>query len=370
MPRKFVQKKQKTPKFTKSCFEKLKPLHTHKYNYTLAAQKHGSVMRIFPSLLLFACLALLPEIAVSCSFLEKTPASSAEDAKSEHHITLTRQAGDFSFLSDKAFALIYNNDERALLDAYQQLDLAQPGCVLMSGAGSKTAVIAANIGSELLEYEKIGSLASLSKLYMQYADEDPLHPVCRAMVSYNTESPDADDIVITPLLARVEIRSLTVNLEASLGKGTLLMDPKVYLTNINGSYPLTGNGKSRDIINMGGYDSYACSFFKHPEMTISADVKGAVLYCYPNSSDVVWDDGQDAGSPTRLVIEGQINGKTSYYPIRIAGGHIEAGANYIYSIKINSIGTPDPEIEADTRMVEVELIVNDWIEKENETENF
>ena len=89
----------------------------------------------------------------------------------------------------------------------------------------------------------------------------------------------------------------------------------------------------------------------------------ACFLCYPNS--------QGKGRNTRLVIEGQIDGETYYWPIEVGEGDgVVRNSHYSYSILLRRKGTSDPDILIDRRNIELEMKVKPWEEKDNYSVGF
>lgn len=313
--------------------------------------------------------AILPVIAVSCSFVEEHPSFSADELITPTRL-LFRRAGDPSNQLENATVFIYNNDDgEKLLETWQDIDLNDEESLIYSTNGNKIAVFVANRNTDMVSYEEVGSMESLKNFCSHFSEEDPAAPVMTGKVQYKADGDYPVAVRLAPLLAKVCISSFLVDFDGQGYNGSYLEDTRVYITNINGYASVLGTAaRNREILNQGGLDPFFMKKFSHPEMVYSGQVHGAQLYCYPNASDGVWE-GEEV-HPTRLVIEGRIDGETYYYPIRIGNSHVEAGANYEYRIKIKRKGTTDPEIDADAKMVECELVPVPWNEKKLDDEIF
>ena len=86
------------------------------------------------------------------------------------------------------------------------------------------------------------------------------------------------------------------------------------------------------------------------------------LYCYPNDSD----DDMMGSPPTRMVVQGDIDGATYYYPVDInregfgytSGPHgLSRNVKYSYSLLITRKGSTDP----DTPVPPAQVIGEGWI---------
>jgi hypothetical protein len=80
-------------------------------------------------------------------------------------------------------------------------------------------------------------------------------------------------------------------------------------------------------------------------------------------------EGNPGNPPTRLVLEGKIDGHIYYWPINIGheaqeGTYVaERNHSYIYDIHIRRKGTSDPDIPISIKTGEIKLKVESWIEK-------
>lgn len=88
------------------------------------------------------------------------------------------------------------------------------------------------------------------------------------------------------------------------------------------------------------------------------------LLCYPNESD-----SEGPGSPyTRLVIEGQVNGRTYYWPVNIGaeedGPGVGRNRQYIYDIRLTRLGQDNPDTPAETLDIETFVEAKEWRERE------
>ena len=106
------------------------------------------------------------------------------------------------------------------------------------------------------------------------------------------------------------------------------------------------------------------------ENVILPDIR---LYCYGNLSET-----ETLGSPfTRLVIEGDLQGKKTYYPLDInreQTGNENCGITgnnaYVFDITITRRGMDSPEIVINTESVDCPLKIIPWEQRNNRTIKF
>ena len=96
-----------------------------------------------------------------------------------------------------------------------------------------------------------------------------------------------------------------------------------------------------------------------PGSTWDAPAGGYYLYGYPNAAPQSTDD-RIRDWVTRLVVELEINGVTSYYPIGIPD--MESNRCYtIHRLDILRAGSPDPDHYVTTKDIDLDLQVAGWI---------
>lgn len=264
---------------------------------------------------------------------------------------------------DSVDVFIYENDDFKRLDTYQKLPLNGPVLQVQSRAGEKIAVIVAGAPNIFFNYNDILSMEALESVTYNLADEDPQHPLRCATLEVTAGPSGETAACLTPLLAEVIVRSLRVDFSARPYKDAAFENARAFLINVSGICPVLwreGFGV-REIYNYGREDAIGSRGLAHPEILSDEGLSGRPMYCYPCFG------GSGLGfCTTRLVIEGVINGTTYYYPIDIGGGKVEPGHRYIYDLTITRTGTLDPDIPAESSMIDVVMEAIPWEEYENE----
>jgi hypothetical protein len=247
------------------------------------------------------------------------------------------------------------------LDSYCRQGYGGAGIAsVVSGSGDR---LVAMISGARLRADQIASVhcyEDLESLYVSLEDEASGSPVMsgETVICAGTEGPW--NIVLEPLLSKVEVVGLSVKLKGQYA-GKRLTNVQAYLINVNGScQPLRRDGfRPVEIFNSGRLRESDLGKMSSPQLLnltprVSREMDGEVtyetfsLYCYPN--DVL---EESSGSPfTRLVIQGEIDGQTYYYPVPInrPGYGYAAGkqgvcrnVNYVMDIHISRPGSLSPD---------------------------
>lgn len=246
------------------------------------------------------------------------------------------------------------------LDSYSRCHLDGSATVgVVSGKGDR---IVAMIGGAHLKADQIASIRcyeDLESLYVSLEEEVDGEPLMsgETVICAGEEGPWS--IVLEPLVSKVEVQGLSVKLKGAYA-GKSLTDVQAYLINVNGScQPLRRDGfRPVEILNNGRLRETDLARLSSPQLLcktprVSRQMDGETtyesfnLYCYPN------DVAQESlGSPfTRLVIQGDIDGQTYYYPVPInrPGFGYSAGkegicrnVSYIMNIHITGPGSLSP----------------------------
>ena len=169
---------------------------------------------------------------------------------------------------------------------------------------------------------------------------------------------------IRRMVARVQVNSVVTAFEGTPYQGSTLKDVKAYLTNVQGAkYLFDGSGKDLKVLNYKKYvagDMQGCTMpgMLYDELAASIDDTGHrdahYFYCYSNG---ILEE-TDTDRFTRLVIEGELNGTTYYYPIAIKG--LERNCCYSIDVKIQRPGSLDPDKDVEIGAMDLTLEVLGW----------
>lgn len=305
-------------------------------------------------IILFSLMALLP----ACS---KIPAGVGE--------SLEAGLNTLSFLHLKSNSappagldvFVFRDDASKTLDSYCRTtpDASMTAAVL-SGSGDRIVSMLSGAGLSPSQITSVRCHDDLESLFISLGMENPSQPVMsgETVISAGEEGPW--NIVLEPVMSKVEVVGLSVKLKGDYA-GKRLTNVQAYLTGVNAScQPMRRDGfRPVEILNNGRLKTSDMDKMAFPSILcrtpgILREMGGEVtyqtfsLYCYPN--DV---SAESAGSPfTRLVIQGDIDGQTYYYPIPInrpgygyAAGRegICRNVNYVMDIHITRPGSLSPD---------------------------
>lgn len=273
----------------------------------------------------------------------------------------------------------FNNDSLRRLDSYQRIEVDNPSSVTGSSrSGSKLLVVLANASSDRYDWADINSYDALRSHVFLLEDEDPDYPVMSAECELEEGESRSCSLTLKPLMAMVELSSLTCDFSGKAYEGSTLDNVVVYLSNVVAGCTAMAD-ESASMLNLGGLSESDINGLARPEMLLqeidgSIDSNGSApslsFYCYPNTTE------EDVlGSPfTRLVIEGSIDGETCYYPININRGSegigIERSVRYVLDVLLTKRGTSDPDTPVEAASVTCTLDVLGWTEKDEITIGF
>lgn len=329
----------------------------------------------FPKLLYFDCLLFVAILAACCSSADHLPDNPEVRTTlfvPSIYISAERpsKAGYPGYSDISSLDIfVFDDDQLRRLDSYSRIDRPEtPYISVTSGAGDKLVVILANCGLKSFTSAEIRTYDALESLRWSLADEDPAAPVMSGECQISAGADGFTPIQLTPLMADVCLDFVKVNFAGRGYRSRTLENASVYLTNISGSAEVLRQDGFRitELENSGSLDRGYLASMRHPEMIYSQVTPGhwtpVNLYCYPNDAA----DGLLGSPHTRLVLQGDIDGQTYYYPVDInqegfgytSGPHgISRNIRYSYSLLITRKGSLDP----DTPVGPEEVVGEGWI---------
>lgn len=311
---------------------------------------------------LFFCLIITAILPLAMSCRKEDGAGSAQSYACFSDICLSRSGAASCFIGT-ADAFVYEDDPSGYLDSYQHLDGPGERLEIASRSGNKRFVVVTNAREGTFIYNDIVCYEGLGSVHSHLSDEIPESPLMSGEAR-GRAGRDGLDLVIRPLMAKVRINSFFVDFIGKAYSTLEFKNPRAYLINVSGMYPVSGEAASPvEILNRGRLDESICKSMSRPDILVCDNVTGHPLFCYPC-------DGTESGPgycTTRLVIEGEIDGVTYYYPINVGDGKVERGQSYVYDITITRPGMTDPDIPIEKAMAKVEMHIENWEEHDNET---
>lgn len=302
---------------------------------------------------LMAVFLQLPAFFSACSPLPDTPAA---------NITKSFAPAREACLD----VFFFDDDSLARLDAYQRFSGTWPDTLAtLSRSGPKRMVVMRNASQDRFSWSDIRSLQTLAERPFHLQDEDLSFPREWAQTFVEEGSIRSAELALQPLLCRISVQSIQCDYADRPYQGAVLRGVHAFLTYVRtDAYPLLPErDRAGSWINPGYLDEDALRAFSHPEMLAVplADTVGVErlfpersLYCYPNANAL-----EGMGTPvTTLVIAGQLEGRTTYYPIRL--GALKAGVCYQMDLCFTRAGTSDPDLPVASGTYSLNIKASPW----------
>ena len=341
------------------------------HQFTLLINQFLLHLNIFYRSLIRISLPLLPAIAIGCSGGVLPEEGTIGPSKSR--TTLELNSIKHSSTGSTLDILVFNDDRLKRLDSYQRLEYFDSDIAYASSTGGdKIFFLYYGSCDDRYGWAQINSLGSLSKICSHLENEARDNPVmtgqCRCTAGESTTA-----VELTPLSCMICLTHLQCDFSGTAYANSTVTNVRAYLSNVNATCSIVpeSSGSSR-LINVGMLNPEDMKGFSDKSIVMQeiTDMLGidrlktdACFLCYPNS--------QGKGRNTRLVIEGQIDGETYYWPIEVGEGNgVVRNSLYSYSILLRRKGTSDPDILIDRRNIELEMKVKPWEEKDNYSVGF
>lgn len=336
------------------------------HQFTLLINQILLHLNIFYRSLIRISLPLLPAIAIGCSGGVLPEESTISPSKSR--ITLELNSIKHSSTGSTLDILVFNDDRLKRLDSYQRIEYFDSEIAYASSTGGdKIFFLYYGSRDDRYGWAQINSLGSLSKICSHLENECRDNPVMTGQRRC-AAGENATAVELVPLACMIRLNGLQCDFSGTAYANSIVTNVRAYLTNVNATCSIApeSSGSSR-LINVGMLNPDDLKGFRDrsivmQEITdrLGIDIQktDVCFLCYPNS--------QGKGRNTRLVIEGQIDGETYYWPIEVGEGDgIARNCLYSYSILLRRKGTSDPDILIDRRDVELEFKVKPWEEKDS-----
>lgn len=277
----------------------------------------------------------------------------------------------------------FRNDRLRRLDSYQRIESASGREVeAVSGSGEMVVTMIANSHLTLEDCGRVLAYDDLLSLHSELSADSPVHPVMTGECIVGAGNDRSCRMTIEPLLTCIKVNSICCDIRTGTYKNATLKNVSVYLTNVCGRYPFFGQppDSPASILNYGKLSEEDATGFAEPSMlrygkaiseigqsTMFPDIR---LYCYPNICNE-----ESLGSPfTRLVIEGELDGTKTYYPINVnrtsASGNMTAAdadgqgvyrnRTYSFDITVTRKGVPSPDIPIDPADIRYSISIAPW----------
>lgn len=318
-------------------------------------------------------LFIVPAIQYGCS--DVYPVSCQSHAASELSETKTVLPLSGLVSTDGACLDIFtfNDDALQRLDSYTRIEnFNEKEITVTSQSGDKIIFICANVRKDRYEWTDISSFSSLrtttASLEQESYESMSMTGMCRTRAGTTNE-----EVIMNPIASAILLRSIRCDFSGLPYEGKEITDAKAYLTNVNAETYIYDEfpGQPIRIINMSMLNPDDIRHFMNPGLVVGkiTDMIGIepsrpeiCFLCYPNCAET-----EGPGTPfTRLVIEGQIDGDTYYWPIDINRQEDRKGigrnCRYIFDLTIRRKGTSDPDIPVRHEDIVTTLEITPWEE--------
>ncbi len=282
------------------------------------------------------------------------------------------KAGSAYGIRDSLDVFVFDDDRFRRLDTYQRLPPGRVSQYIACTGGPKIVAAVTGSGRERSSWASVNTYDGLCAIYSDVWNDSAQTPLMTGTAKKESGADGARvNISLTPLLSRVTLRSIRCDFTDRPYEGQKLVNGKVYLSSLNTRCRLMEEEDFRT-------ESIEYRSEERPlpgqigKTTVST---GISLYCYPNTNAV-----ETAGSPfTRLVIEGEVDGRTWYWPIDInrewcgpvsGTPGIGRGQEYIFDVTLTRTGTSGPDIAASSSSYGTILSIKPWEEIEGWEEHY
>lgn len=266
-------------------------------------------------------------------------------------------------------AFVFNTTD-GRLDCCQSFECPENKLDISSSSGDKTIYLIANTPARDYRWSEIGTLQNFRRMILRLENDSLEQPAMVGGANIKSSDRGKCSILLNPVGARICLNSLICDFSGTAYEGQKLKNLRVYLNNVNADTRIDSHiNDAFRFINVGALREDDVREFASPEIIchslgVEVDKKGIKpkieFLCYANPATE-----ESLATPfTKLVIEGNIDGKTWYYPINIAGGApINSGVSYLYDIVLKRKGCTDPDTSISLTDIEMKFKIVQWKEK-------
>ena len=324
---------------------------------------HLTILKLIQSRL--TTLLLLPALFSCCSLEDNEILT---DGESETILTIkSNGSGHESGCLD---IFTFNSTGAGHLDSYQHIESFNGSQVgIRSQKGEKHVFICMNGQRSRYDWADINSMESLNGICIELKNERRNALCATAEGTITAGNDDPYTMEFRRMASEITVNSIRTAFAGKSYEGQKISDVSIYLTNVNARCSLAADGAviPSGIINAGGADHDEMAEFAEPDMLFQKmDEDIGEDPAYPEMSFICYPNGglmESPGTPfTKLVIEGDIDGRRYRWPIDINRGEdaqypgIHRNSRYILDITITGK-------ESDAQAT---LEISPWKEKEEQ----
>lgn len=260
------------------------------------------------------------------------------------------------------------------LDTYQRFEGSDLSSVqLTSTTGPKVVCVVAN--SHIGDFSGVTQIGTFKELSTLLKNEMLGSFTMYGEVEHEFELTNRVSVTLSRFVSRVAVTSIKTKFEGTSYQGQTLKNCKLFLVNAHGDKIVFDNGNTSApiVLNEAALVEEDVNSTAQEGLLMDA-IDGEIgseghtlahyFYTYSNET-------QNTSTSTKVVLQGDLNGVTYYYPVLInqpdygysaENGHYGVGRNntYSYTITVTRPGSDDPNIPLVPGAVELTLDVQDW----------
>ena len=322
-------------------------------------------------------ISLLVSTAFHCSCQKEAPDTVAETSgKGYECLSIECKSDNHDMLS--ASILTFRADSLGRLESYQYIKDIKDGKIWVACTdGPKTCYIYGNLMLSKEDIARISTASDLDKFHCNLEDVSSDAPFMTGMVEILDNRESAVVAYMKPMVSEITLNSISCNFSGTPYDGEKIVDPQIYLINVNAQCSLNESSQQvQRLINVGACSQDDVEQFSDPGIIrrfIGQDIghqkiyPGLSLYCFHN-----FCKEEGPGSPfTRLVLEGKIQNETYYWPITInrtdEGEGIRNNTRHIFDLTIRRKGSLNPDEELSIEDCNIIIEWKEWNEKEEQS---
>lgn len=291
------------------------------------------------------------------------------------------QSDDNTVQTLEIFIFRNEGDDAGKLDTYKKIEGADlvslSDIKIQSTTGAKVIYAIAN--SHKNDWKGVMDITAFKNVLANLQTENLKNFTMTGSVEATLQITTSVTFSISRLVSRVVLTGIKTGFTGTPYEGSSLKNVKVYLTNVVGKkyYANGGDDPEKAVLNyqrsvaedvngcvMTGmlYDDVV------PDITDSGYTIPHYFYCYENLLQAETPENRF----TRLVIQGDLNGHTYYYPVNInrdqfgytaANGHAGVQRNTSYELEVTILrpGSLHPDEIVEHGVLTTHLNILDWI---------